>query len=393
MNRTIWLIGLTSLLTDVGSEMIFPLLPMFLTGTLHASPALLGVIEGAADTLSSLLKPVAGRLSDRMGRRKPLVLGGYGLAALVRPLMALAAAPWHVLAIRLSDRVGKGLRSAPRDALLAAAAPAGQEGRAFGFHRAMDHTGALIGPLVAAVLLAAGVELRTVFGLALVPGLLALGIVAMIREEAPAPPLPAPAGAAGAAGADAPMPTRLRAWLLILLLFSLGNASDAFLLLRAGEVGIAPAALPLLWAGFHVIKIACTRVGGTLADRLPRARLVMAGWLVYALAYTGFALATSPWQICACFAVYGAFYGLTEPTEKAMIKDLTPPALRGRAYGWYHLVVGISALPAGLLAGGLWERHGSGAALGIGAALALAAALALFVWDRAGARPGRAEAQ
>ena len=381
---TVLLLGLTSFLTDVGSEMIFPLLPAFVAA-LGASPAFFGLVEGLADAVASLLKLAAGALVDRAPAKKPFVLAGYGLAALVRPLMALATAPWHVLGVRLTDRVGKGIRSAPRDVLLAGAVPASESGRAFGFHRAMDHAGAVVGPLVAAGLLAGGLSARGVFAWAVVPGLLSVVAVLAVRERAPAGDDGGPAEAPAKAAAPLPtrLPTRLRVALGIFAVFALGNSSDAFLLLRARELGVSLASLPLLWTVFHVSKLTSSALGGDLSDRVPRARLIVAGWLVYAATYLGFGVATRPWHVWALFVVYGAYYGLTEPAEKALVKDLAPPALRGRAYGLYHFLVGVAAVPAGVLTGALWQAYGPRAALGAGAALAALAAAAMFAWERA----------
>ena len=381
---TVLLLGLTSFLTDVGSEMIFPLLPAFVAA-LGASPAFFGLVEGLADAVASLLKLAAGALVDRAPAKKPFVLAGYGLAALVRPLMALATAPWHVLGVRLTDRVGKGIRSAPRDVLLAGAVPASESGRAFGFHRAMDHAGAVVGPLVAAGLLAGGLSARGVFAWAVVPGLLSVVAVLAVRERAPAGDDGGPAEAPAKAAAPLPtrLPTRLRVALGIFAVFALGNSSDAFLLLRARELGVSLASLPLLWTVFHVSKLTSSALGGDLSDRVPRARLIVAGWLVYAATYLGFGVATRPWHVWALFVVYGAYYGLTEPAEKALVKDLAPPALRGRAYGLYHFLVGVAAVPAGVLTGALWQDYGPRAALGAGAALAALAAAAMFAWERA----------
>ncbi|HRG98509.1 MAG TPA: MFS transporter [Polyangiaceae bacterium] len=379
---TVLLLGLTSFLTDVGSEMIFPLLPAFVA-SLGASPAFFGLVEGLADAVASLLKLAAGALVDRAPAKKPFVLAGYGLAALVRPLMALATAPWHVLGVRLTDRVGKGIRSAPRDVLLASAVPASESGRAFGFHRAMDHAGAVVGPLVAAGLLAAGLSVRSVFWWALVPGVLSVVAVLAVRERAPLGGDGAPPPAETASPGAARLPARLRVALGIFGVFALGNSSDAFLLLRAKELGVSMASLPLLWTAFHVSKLTSAALGGDLSDRVPRARLIVAGWLVYAATYVGFGLATRPWQVWTLFVVYGTYYGLTEPAEKALVKDLAPPALRGRAYGLYHFIVGVAAVPAGVLTGALWQARGPLAALGAGAILATASAVAMLAWERA----------
>ena len=414
-------LGLTSFFTDAGTEMIFPLLPVFVA-SLGASTTFLGLVEGLADATSSLLKLASGELADRTGRTKPFVVAGYGIAGAVRPLVALASAPWHVLLVRVGDRVGKGIRSAPRDALLAASVPPEQSGRAFGFHRAMDHAGAVVGPLCATALLALGWELRDVFWAATIPGAVAFAFVLTVPasgttaclprsgtsiplarapsspgrlasavREPPRPGSLAIGQASAAATTDvvraqaAPqgrqLPPRLRSYLAILALFSLGNSSDAFLLLRAKDLGIATAAIPILWSVFHVSKVLSSLLGGDLADRIPRVKLVLFGWAVFAAAYVGFGLATAAWQVWVLFVIYGAFFGLTEPAEKALVKDLAPVAARGRAYGAYNFVVGLSAIPAGVLTGWLWQEYGPLVALSTGAALAALAAIALAVWQ------------
>ena len=381
----LWL-SLVSLLTDLSSEMIYPLLPLFLVQRLGAGPAFLGLIEGIAESTSSLVKLGSGWLSDRTGGRKPLVAVGYGLAGFARPLVALATAPWHVLAIRFTDRVGKGIRTAPRDALLAASVPAAQRGTAFGIHRAADHAGAVLGPLVAsAILLAYPGRLRLVFALALIPGVIALLLVLLRVREATAAPLPAGADADAIAEAgDAP---RLRRFLFVLVLFTLGNASDAFLLLRAQQLGVAVALIPLLWGALHVSKMAWNVVGGALADRFGPARAIVAGWLVYALVYAGFAAAGAAWHVWALFLAYGLFYGLTEAPEKALVAGLAPATRRGTAFGAYHLAIGLAALPASLLFGIIWQATSASAAFLFGAALALTAALALPLALRGGKGP------
>lgn len=370
-------LGLTSFFTDVGSEMIFPLLPAFLV-TLGGGAAFLGLVEGAADALSSLLKLASGELVDRSERKKPLVLLGYGIAGLARPLVAFATSPWHVLGIRLTDRVGKGIRTAPRDVLLAAAAPPDQVGRAFGLHRAMDHAGAVVGPLIAAGLLGLGLSVRDVFLAAAVPG--ALAMVALIAVREPTSTRPAVASFEAPVPSDGRrLPPPLRRFLVVLGVFALGNSSDAFLLLRARELGVAAAVLPLLWAAFHVVKLISSWLGGAWADRVPRTRLVVAGWGVYAVTYVGFALAREPWHAWVLFLLYGTFFGLTEPAEKALVKDLAPLPVRGRAFGAYHFVVGASAVPAGLLTGWLWQTFGAGLSLQVGATLAATAAMGLLL--------------
>lgn len=355
--------------------MIYPLLPSFLAGTLKGGPAALGVIEGLAEALASVLKIVSGRWSDRLSRRKPLVVAGYALSTAARPLVAMAVAPWHVLLVRLADRTGKGMRSAPRDALLAEATTLEQRGRAYGFHRAMDHAGALVGPLLASIaLLATHGNVRLVFALALIPGLVSVGFLVFGVAEPPSAPASAPA-----TGFSPRAPTgRTFGWYLALLaLFTLGNSSDAFLLLRAQETGVSLAAIPLLWSFHHFVKSAASTHAGALSDRLGRRPAIAAGWVVYALVYTGFACATTALHSWVLFGVYSLFHALTEGPERALVADLTPPEARGRAFGLYHAVTGAALLPASLLTGFLWQSYGAATALGTGAALGGLAALGL----------------
>lgn len=377
--RTVKVLGAVSLLTDASSEMIYPLLPAFLRGPLKAGPAFLGLVEGSAEALASLLKLVSGRLSDRLPRRKPLVVAGYSASALARPLVALAAAPWHVLLVRLADRTGKGVRSAPRDALIAEVVEPGQRGRAYGYHRAMDHLGAVIGPLLASAALALGLELRVVFALALVPGLASVAALVLGVREAPREPRQAVAvPATDGTDAASPLPPAFSRYLVVLGLFTLGNSSDAFLLLRAQEAGLALAAVPLLWSFHHVVKSATSTWGGSLSDRIGRRRAIVAGWALYALSYAGLAVATTAWQVFALFAVYGVHYALAEGAERALVADLAGAGARGTAFGLYHAVTGLMLLPASLLTGALWQVVGPGTALGTGAVLAGLAALGLL---------------
>jgi MFS family permease len=282
----VWLLGLASFLNDVSSEALFPLLPLFLSTLPGGSPAVLGLVEGAADAAASALKVVAGRLSDR-GPRRTLVVGGYALPALARGAIALAALPWHVLAARLADRMGKGIRSGPRDALLADAARPGQTGRAFGLQRSLDHLGAALGPLVASGLLAAGVSIRGTFWIAAALGMAAPALLALrLRDPGAGPPPPHAGPLDPPSPREAPsLSPRFWRFLALAALFALGNSTDAFLLLRAGEVGFSAAAIPLLWFGHHAVKTLAGLPGGALSDRIPRAAVVAAGWGAYALAY------------------------------------------------------------------------------------------------------------
>jgi len=381
---TVIALGITSFFNDVGSEMIFPLLPVFMT-SLGAGAAFLGLVEGLADAASSLLKLGSGYVADRVGHKKSLVLFGYGIAAFARPLVAFAAVPWHVLAVRVTDRVGKGVRAAPRDVLIAASVPQEATGRAFGFHRAMDHAGAVVGPLVATALLGLGWDMRRVFLVVLVPGLLSVLCVFAVREHAVARSVAATDESSKLEHKRAQhgrLPNSLRSYLAILALFSLGNSSDAFLLLRARDIGLPIALLPLLWSVFHVAKVVTSYVGGGWSDRMPRHKLIIAGWAVYAATYLAFGLATDAWHVWALFIVYGTYYGLTEPAEKALVRDISPAGVRGRAYGFYNFIVGASALPAGLLTGWLWQTWSPFVALATGAGIAAVSSAMLVVWAR-----------
>jgi MFS family permease len=390
---TIIALGMASFFNDVGSEMIFPLLPVFLT-SLGAGTAFLGLVEGLADAVSSLLKLGSGFVADRVGRNKPLVVFGYGIAALARPLIAAATLPWHVLAVRVTDRVGKGVRTTPRDVLIASSVPQEATGRAFGFHRAMDHAGAVVGPLIATALLGLGWDMRRVFFVVIVPGLLSVVCVLVVREAAraarpgdgasktDAQPASGAWNTEGGAVRNARLPGPLRSYFAILALFSLGNSSDAFLLLRARGIGLSVAVLPLLWAVFHVAKVVTSYVGGDWSDRIARHKLIIAGWGVYAATYLAFGLATRAWHVWALFIIYGTYYGLTEPAEKALVRDIAPANVRGRAYGFYNFIIGASAVPAGVLTGWLWQTWSPLAALATGAGIVAASSVMLVVWAR-----------
>ena len=373
---TVVALGVVSLLTDLSSEMIYPLLPLFLTVVLGAGPQALGLIEGVAESTASLVKVASGVWSDRTHRRKPLVVAGYSLAGAMRPLIGLAQAWPTVLLLRFADRLGKGLRTSPRDALIADATPPAQRGEAFGVQRALDHLGAVLGPLVAAVLLTfAGFSLRAVFLLAIVPAVAVIVVLlAFLREV----PRANPAAALRLAGSWRELGHPAHALLAAVFLFTLGNSSDAFLLLRLSDAGASPAGVALAWSGFHVVKTASAYLAGRRSDRVGRRSLVIAGWGVYAAVYLAFAALSSRAAVVAIFLAYGLYYGLTEPVERAWLADLVPERLRGTAFGLYHGAIGLAALPASVLFGALWQRVAPAAAFATGAALAGGAALLLL---------------
>lgn len=385
LGRNITVLAAASFFTDVASEMIYPLLPVFLSTVVGTSAAALGVMEGMAESLSSLLRIPAGWWSDRIGRRRPFIVVGYAIAALARPLIGLAQSTGQVMAIRLTDRFGKGIRTAPRDALIADSVAPSQRGLAYGIHRAADSLGAVVGPLIAWAVLAAGwVELRTLFLYAVIPGaisvVLVLGFVREGRPAAVATAIPAPTEPP-ARRQPAPLVslgTPFWRFLIAVFVFTLGASSDAFLLLRASQLGIPTAMLPILWAVLHVVKSSSTAIGGALSDRMGRRPLILLGWSVYAATYVGFAVATEAWQAWGLFLVYGLYFGLTEGTERAMVADLVPASVNGTAFGWFNAAVGLGALPASALFGVVWQGYGPPAAFLMGAGFALVAALLLL---------------
>ena len=379
-------LGIVSLFTDVSSEAIFPLLPVFLT-TLGASNAFIGLIEGSAELVANILKYVTGIVADRRARMKPLILIGYGISTLVRPLVAFALAPWHVLAVRVGDRVGKGVRTSPRDALIADATDPQMRARAFGFHRAMDHAGAAIGTLLGAGLLwslgattaEAGTasQLRTVFLWAAVPGVFAMIALALTRE--PPRSVPAPA----APGESKALPSGLKRALLPIALFAFANATDAFILVKAARLGASPILAPLLWLALHVIKASTATAGGRLADRYGRRNALALGWSVYAVTWSAVGFAQSIPMLFVLSAIYGTSHGLVEGAEKALIADLAAGSGKGKAFGSYNMLIGLSALAASTTFGAVWDWFGSIVAFaGSGAFALIAAGVLLAVVPR-----------
>ena len=384
LNKGVVALGWVSFLNDAASEMIYPLLPDFVTRVLGAGPAVLGLIEGVAEATASLAKVAAGWWSDRVRRRKPFVVLGYSVATVARPLIGVATSWAQVLAIRFADRLGKGLRTPPRDALLADMTLSSDRGRAFGLQRAMDNAGGLVGPILAAVILRFWIrEERDLFLLALIPGLIAvLLLVSRVPEkrreaDPPRTPLEKPPG----------LSRPLKIVIAIFGLFTLANSTDAFLLLRARDCGIPLWQLPLLWAFFNGAKAAVGVPGGALSDRIGRIPTISLGWLIYALSYLGFAFAASPLAAWALFGFYALFFAATEGAERALIADLAGERLRGRAFGAFHGAVGLAALPASILFGLWWKLFGPKVAFLAGAGLSLAATAALLAFRRTLATP------
>ena len=396
--RNVIAIGLVSLLNDASSEIIYPLLPVFLASGLGASAWAIGVIEGLAESMSSLLKLFAGYLSDRLGKRKLLVVAGYSLASLVRPLLAFAQTWPQVLGIRIADRVGKGFRTAPRDAMIADTVPFEQRGIAFGFHRAMDHCGAVIGPLLAYVLVVFLVanaasptrsEFSRVFLVASVPALMAVIVAIFFMRESP---VHRPTGSQLPKLSLLGFDSNFKRFLLVLSLFTLSNSSDSFLILRAMDAGVSVALIPLLWAAHHGTKVLSSLFGGDLSDRLGRKRLIVSGWVLYAAVYAGFAFATHSVSLWILFLIYGIYFGLVEGAEKALVADLVRPEQRGTAYGLYNLAFGVTVFPASLLMGMIWHWKGPTTAFLVSAFMGATAAALLLIFVRPHQQPTEASA-
>lgn len=379
--RTVWLIGLISLLNDSASEMVYPLIPLYLTSVLMAGPRVLGLIEGIAEATAGLLKLFSGVLVDRRHSVKPWIVFGYGIAGLGRPLIAFVGSwPW-LLVLRFADRLGKGLRTSPRDALLAASIGAEQRGLAFGLHRALDNAGAVIGPLLACCLLSRGMALRPIFLCAAFPALLCLLLSAGLPQ--PAVAAAAPPGALSWRLSD--LPHEFKRYLLVVALFTLGNSSNMFLLLRARNLGVPAAQIPLLWAAVSAVAMLFSTPLSALSDRVGRVGLLVAGYIAYGLFYLGLGLISrQSMSVYALFAFYGLFMAATEGVEKALVADLAPLALRGTAFGWFNLTAGVLLLPASVIFGWLYQTVSPLAAFACSGSAALLAALLLLFWVRPG---------
>jgi MFS family permease len=366
-------LGFVSLLNDAASEMIYPLLPIFLTSVLGVGAGALGIIEGIAESTASLLKLFSGWISDKIKKRKALILVGYSLAALGRPIIALSRYWWQVAVIRFVDRFGKGIRTSPRDALISLSTPENIRGKAFSLHRAMDHAGAIIGPVCAIILLKVGMSLKNLFAWALLPGIITIVIVFFfVREKK------IETKTKNINFRFSILSRNFKTYLLILILFTLGNSSDAFLILKAKDTGIATSLIPLLWIVLHFVKMTTSVPGGEWSDRIGRRKVIVSGWIIYALIYLGFGFSSRSFHIWALFAMYGIYFGLTEGVEKAFVSDLVSDKFQGTAFGFYHLAIGIAAFPSSVIFGFIWQKFGSPAAFSYGASLAGLASLLLL---------------
>jgi MFS family permease len=375
--RNVGILGLAAFFTDVASEMVYPVLPFFLTAALGVGPAILGTIEGVADSAASLLRVASGWLSDRLHRRKALTIAGYGASAVGKALLPLATGWAAVLLARLVDRIGKGIRTAPRDALVVESATAETRGRAFGLHRALDTLGAVVGVAIAYVVLTSHPgAYAAVFVWALVPAVLGVLVLALVRDPRVLDARPA--------FAERPRwhtwPPALRWFLVIALVFALGNSSNAFLLLRASTLGQAPTTSLLLYLVYNVVYAAVSYPAGRLSDRVGRRALLVAGYAIYAVVYVGVALlrgSQDAWLLWPAFAVYGLYAGLTDGIERAVVAELAPASARGTALGLHATIVGAALLPASLLAGALWERFGAAATFAFGGVIGAVAAVGM----------------
>jgi MFS family permease len=378
IGRTVFAVGLVSLFMDISSEMVYPLVPIFLTGVLGATKTTVGVIEGVAEATASLLKVFSGWLSDRLGRRKLLMAAGYGISVVSRPVMAGASSPIEVLAARFIDRLGKGVRTAPRDAIIADSTEASRLGAAFGFHRAMDTVGAILGPAAAfAILYFLPGRLRTVFLVAAIPGAIAVAlIILLVREKRRAP------GAAPAVGAALPptlaMPSfdgPFRRYMLAMAIFSLGNFADAFMVLMAQAMGVRVALIPVIYLIFNVVYAFSSAPMGALADAIGIRNMVVAGFVFYSAIFAGLAAATAPFHMWMLFPLYGLYKGMSEGSQRAYLASIAPRDRLGTAFGAYHTVSGVMLLPASIIAGLLWDSAGPHAAFAFGGAASATAAL------------------
>lgn len=383
ITRNVFVMGLVSLFTDIASEMIVPVRSIFLANVLLTPMPIVGVIEGIAESTASLLKVVSGRLSDSVPRRKPLLVFGYGLSSVVKPLLALVTAWQAALAVLFADRVGKGVRSSPRDALLADSTPRRHMGKAFGFHRAMDTTGAAIGPLITALIIGMGGDLRTVFAWTALPGLVAVVVLVLfLRERGRPQSETAPAAEELTAPAASTLPLGPRFWMFtaIATVFALGNTSDAFLFLRVVGLGEELVGVALVYFAFNIVYALLATPLGALSDRWGRLPVLIAGYAAFGLVYAGWAIATQSWNAWLLFIIYGVYTAATEGVARAFVTDLVPRERRGTALGWFTGLTGFSALPANLLGGWLWSAVGPQATFQWGAFMALISVALLAAW-------------
>lgn len=390
--RNVYVLGAVSLFNDFSSEMIYPLIPLFVKSVLGLGPAFLGILEGIAESTSSILKLFAGYFSDKIKKRKPFAVGGYAISNLLRPLIGLTRSWGVLLFLRFSDRVGKGIRTSPRDAMIADYSPIERRGFAFGFQRGMDHTGAVLGSITASLLLYFfTIELKTIFLLSVIPGIIA--VLLMIfgvrniqkRDKIEVPrkyviPNKTTIGKKEILKFSdfKKLGKQFSLYLVVLIIFTLGNSTDAFLLLRASELGFQITVIPLLWAILHISKALFCILGGYISDKIGRKVMILSGWFVYFLTYLGFAYFNEYYLIYLLFIIYGLYFGLTEGVEKALVADIVPKENIGTAFGFYNLSLGIATLPASVIFGLIWKTYSFRAAFLTGAIISIAASIMLL---------------
>ena len=376
LDKNVFSLGLVSLFTDISSEMIYPLLPIFLSSVLGVSTSFIGLLEGIAESSASILKAVSGWFSDKLRKRKPIILLGYGLSTISKPFLYLATAGWHVLIVRFMDRVGKGIRTSPRDALVADSSLAENRGLAFGVQRAMDNLGAFLGPLLAFLILPLlNNNLRLVFLIAFIPALIAIvAIIFFVKEKSQTQ-----SRAQQIKLTSFKIFNRdFKMFVFILGVFTLGNSSDAFLILRAKDLGMHLVFIPVLWLVLNFVSSISSVPSGSLSDKIGRKKMILLAFFVYGIVYLGFAFSKTQSLIWGFMALYGLYYGLSEAALRAYVADLVPDKeILATAYGIYHTVVGLCVFPASLIMGILWQRFSPTIAFSFGASLALVAAVLL----------------
>jgi len=383
VNRNVFFTGLVSLFMDISSEMIYPLVPIFLSSVLGVNKSLIGVIEGIAESTASMLRVFSGWLSDRTRKRKALMIAGYGISTLSRPILALSTLWTHVLIFRFIDRFGKGIRVAPRDALIAESTPSRELGRSFGLHRAMDTLGAVLGPLLAfSILSGFQGNYRLVFWVSLIPGIIAVSIIVFFIKER----IRSNKADNRDLNPQTPISTnlrsfdwRFRAFVAIATIFSLGNSSDVFLILRATDIGISVTTVPLLYLSFNLVYSLTSMPAGILSDIAGRRRVIITGFLLFAFIYMGFALSSEVWHIWALFLLYGVFMGLTEGIQRAYLGSIIPEGLMATGYGIYSTLTGLALLPASIIGGYLWDRFGPQATFYYGSLTAFTSTVLLLI--------------
>ena len=393
LNPNVFFLGIVSLLTDVSSEMIFTLIPLFLYNVLKTPFTIIGLVGGLTESVDAIFRIFSGWISDKVGKRKPLTVLGYSISTVAKPFMYLASSWGAVLGVRFSDRIGKGFRSSSRDALIADSVSAEERGKGFGLHRAMDTLGAVLGLAIAAIViyLVQGGDwqlsretYQLIVLVGIVPAVLAVLVLLFFVHEKRRNLSPGSSSRPGLnlSGLTAGFDTRFKVFLVIMAIFTLGNSCDFFVILRAQNLEVSLVQVTLMLVLLNVIEATVSLPAGLLSDRLGRKRVITLGWFIYALVYLGFALASSPWQIWLLFACYGIYYGIIEGVARAFVADLVVEEKRGTAYGLYHGVVGITLLPASLLAGWLWQAYSPAAPFYLGAALAFLAMLGMLALIR-----------